>query len=345
MPPIVGPDKAPPASGYVGDTTIGGKAAQYFTIPRGALRDNVVLSWGCTQVYSCYSIYSSRYTELNGRGHFRPGNPHAATMTTTLRFATTMSSVSPPLGAGAPRTPTTTFPYFRWNHYTSGGAPTPSATYRARGNYDFKRAGSIRIWPGSRRFGGTMRWLYGENGFWYRVITDNWPWLTREFFPATQWQREDTLTQVLGERASVGYGYRVRYTSSGDVHATTPVYGATVHTKAQYIETAMPWTTGKVRVYQPLGSYGATTLTFSGYDNRTVAGFLGRISLVRARLRHSCENPSDVSQPIRDFRHAGRVDRFDVMFLGQAPEPRSLLLLGTGIATLASLARARLRRR
>lgn len=338
--------KADPAAGYVGSTTIAGDPAQKFTIPRGVLEDHTI-TWYCNPgtCYKGYPISGGVYSVLNLQGRWGPNNPYAATQNTTVRFPTTMSSTLPPKGQGAPVTPTTTFPYFRWNNYTTTGAgtlPTPSATYRTRGNYDISRGGSIQIFPeDGNRFGGTIRYLYGEDGFWYQYITRNSPWISTVYATGTpQWQRTELDDAEVGERVSGGYAYRFRWTSQKNYQATDG-YGNSVWWKNQYLDTAMPWTTGDLVVYQPLGTY-VTTLTHGGYDNRTSMGLEGTISMVRARLRHSFLKPSDQSEPIEAIWHAGRLDRIDVMFL---PEPGAVLLLGAGVATLAGLVLARHRRR
>jgi hypothetical protein len=337
--------KAPAAAGYVGSTTIGAQPAQRFTIPKATLDDFTPITWYCKPgtCYKGYPISGGVYSSQNQQGRFGPSNPYAATMSTTIRFPTTMSSVSPAYGQGDPLTPTTTFPYFRWNNYTTTGPgtqPTPSATYRPRGNYDFDRAGSVQIIPGPHRFGGTLRYIYSEDGFWYQYITRNSPWISTVYATGTpQWQRTAYDEAELAEKVSGGYAYRLRWTSQKQYQATDG-YGNSIWWKNQYLDTAMPWTTGDLVVWQPLGTY-VTTLTYGGYDNRTSMGASGTISLVRGRLRHSFLTPSDPGQPIQAIWHAGRLDRLDVMF---SPEPGAILLLGAGVATLAGLVVARRRR-
>ena len=333
LPKTAGKDKAPPAQGYIGKTTIGGKAAQKFTVPKGALRDAVVLSWYC-KPGTCYQGYIKSggvYTETQGKGWFAPNNPTGPTMTTTF----------------FPASMTTTFPYFRYSSYTTGGLPAPSATYRARGNYDNpQRGGSFKVWPGDKRFGGTMRWLYGPNGFWVQTITRETPWLSRVFFPATQWQRTSNDAFDWGERESVGYGYRLRYTGDGNVPVMTPTPGGgttQVTFKAQYIQTGGPWTTGKVMAYQSVGTF-VTTLTFEGYDNRSVGG-VGNLSMVTPRLRHSYVKRNDGS-PVEYAWAAARVNVMSVRIQDVVtPEPGAVLMLGAGIMTLAGLTTVWRRRR
>ncbi len=331
LPPTMGVDKAPPATGYVGATTIAGKAAQKFTIPKGGLRSALVVTWYC-KPGTCYAGYIKSggiYTETQGKGWFAPNNPTGPTVTTTILPAAT----------------TTVFPYFRWSAYTPGGSPTPSAVYRPRHNYDQQqRGGSAVMWPGGKRFGGTMRWLYGPDGFWVQSITLETPWLDRAFFPATQWQRTSLDPIDIGELNSVGYGYRVRYTSQGVVPVTsmTPSGSKTITFKVQYIGTDGPWTTGKVRAYQSAGTF-ITTLTFSGYDNRTPMGVLGTLSMVRPHLRNSYTTRNDGSATEYTWA-AARINGMHVYFKG-APEPGAVLMLGAGVATLVGLATVRRRRR
>jgi hypothetical protein len=346
-PPTMGSAKRPPAAGYVGTTTIAGQPAQRFTVPKATLRDFTPIT-GYVKPGTCYKGYpisGGVYSSQNQQGRLGPNNPYAATMTTVLRFPTTMSSTAKAYGAGDPRTPTTTFPYFRWNNYTTTGPgtqPTPSATYRERGNYDFNRAGSVQIIPGPHRFGGTLRYIYSESGFWYQYITRNSPWISTVYATGTpQWQRTGYDEAEVGEKVSGGYAYRFRWTPNKQYQATNgSPYFSTINWKNQYLDTAMPWTTGDLVVWQPLGTY-VTTLTYGGYDNRTSMGGSGTISLVRGRLRHSFLKPSDPREPITDIWHAGRLDRIDVMF---SPEPGAVLLLGAGVVTLAGLVVARRRR-
>jgi hypothetical protein len=327
LPPTQPKQKAePPALGFVPSATI--KAAQEFTIPRGALRSNFVVAWYCKPgtCYEGYKVSGGIYTSTQGKGWFEAYNPTGPTAMTTTWLPASM---------------TTTFPYFRWSAYTTGGEPTPSATYRARGNYDApQRGGSMKVWTGAKRFGGTTRWLFGPNGFWVQEITRETPWRDKAFFPATQWQRTSLSPRPFGERESGGYGYRLRYTFKGDVPVTS--MGTQITFKAQYLATNGNWSTGKARAYQSLGTY-VTTLTFSGYDNRdtpTVAYGNRNMSMVRPHLRHSYVTRNDGSATEYTWA-ASRVYGMHVYF---SPEPGAVLMLGVGVATLAGLVLARRRR-
>jgi hypothetical protein len=343
LPKDQGPDKAPPAPAQVGATTITGQPAQKFTFPRGTFLSTNV-TWYC-KPGTCakgYPVSGGIYAQTNARGTFRPNNPYGATTTTTIRFPTTMSSTAPPSGMGNPRTPTTTFPFYRWNNYTTGGSPTPYATYQERGNYDFSRGGSIRVTPGEHRFGGTMRYFWG-GGFWYQYITISSPYVSTALQLPYPWQRTTYDESELGEITSGGPLTRYRLTGDGYYKATDG-YGDYIYKVAQYIQTAAPWTTGQVRVFQPLGTY-VTTLTYSGFDTRTPAGLSGKVSLVRPRLRHTYLRDSDPNVPIRNNWSAARVWGMDFVFFGEAPEPGLVLMLGAGAATLAGLALVRHRKR
>jgi hypothetical protein len=340
----------PSAGAAVGTTTIGGYPAQKIMVPRAVLTDRTV-TWYC-KPGTCYKGYPTSggiYSVENLTGMFRPNNPYAASAYQVLRFPTTMSgppTYSGPYGQGEPRTPTTTFPIGRWINYTTAGpgtVPTTTTTgnYRERGNYDFERGGSIRITPGPHRFGGTMRYLYGEDGFWYQYITINTGFISTAYVVGTpQWQRTANDEAEIGEKVSGGYGIRYRWTINKDYKATDG-NGNSIWWRNQYIDTAMPWTTGDLVVFQPLGTF-VTTLTYGGNDGRTSMGLSGTISMVRARLRHSYLKPSNLSEPVDNIWSAGRLDRIDLMF---GPEPGAVLMLGAGIATLAGLALARHRRR
>ena len=312
----------PPAIATVGTTTVAGKAAQKFTLPRGFI--DTIATWYCRPgtCYKGYPISGGVYSVLNLQGRFRPFNPYGATTTTALRFPTTMSSTLPAKGLGEPVTPTTTFPL---------------NTAIPRGLFDFSRGGSIRVTPGPHRFGGTMRYFFGPNSFWYQYITlytaDP---ITRGYFPQTQWQRTEYDEAELREIVSGGYGHLYVFTSQGRYQMT---YGGDPRTdRVQHIYSEMPWTTGTVRVYEPLWPY-VTTLTYRGSDARTPAGLNGKMSLVSARLRHPYRMKEDPPANRIKKRHStARVSTLEVTFL---PEPEAIWMLGAGIVTLAALIRLR----
>jgi len=134
----------PTATGYVGTTSL-----PKFTVPQSVIKDTT--GYAACIPGTCRAGYprdEAWYSYWNLRGSFRPSNPYAATMTTTVRFPTTMGDSGPPLGTGDPVTPTTTFD----------------------GRYDFNRGGSIMITPGPNRFGGTMQFFYGPNQRYYQRV-------------------------------------------------------------------------------------------------------------------------------------------------------------------------------
>ncbi len=316
----------PPAIASVGTTTVAGQAAQKFTLPRGFIDTTTTWSWQPGALYAGYPISRGVQSVQNLQGRFRPLNPYGATTTTVLRFPTTMSSTLPPTGMGEPVTPTTTFPL---------------DTAIPRGNYDFSRGGSIRVSPGPHRFRGTMRYFVGPNSFSYQLITvftgcgDP---ITKAYFPQTQWQRAEYDEAELREIVSGGYGHLYVFTSQG-IYRMTDGYGSPLTDRVQHIHSEIPWTTGTVRVYEPLWPY-VTTLTYQGGDSRTPAGLNGKVSLVSARLRHSYRHSLSYcwSEPFWKRWSTARVSTLDVTFL---PEPGAIWMLGAGIVTLAALIRLR----
>ena len=315
----------PPAIATVGTTTVAGKAAQKFTLPRGFI--DTTRTWHCVpgNCYVGYPISRLYYSSQNLQGRFRPFNPYGATMTSVLRFPTTMSSTLPPTGMGEPITPTGTFPV---------------NTTIPRGCCDFSRRGAIGITPGPHRFGGTMRYFYGPNHLAYQYITLGSVWITRGYSHQPPWQRTEYDEAELREIVSGGYGYHYRFTSLGHFPCTDG-YGNGITFRMQHIHSEIPWTTGTVRIYEPLWPY-ATTLTYQGGDARTPAGLNGTVSLVSARLRHSYLLPDPDWGEIRimRMRNTARVSTLKVTFL---PEPGAMRMLGAGILALAALALLRRR--
>jgi len=106
--------------------------------------------------------------------------------------------------------------------------------------------------------------------------------------------------------------------------------------------TRAPYTTGKVRVWEPNGDTN-TVLTDTGYDNRTPAGLLGTISLVHPRLIHVYrEYPASTGKPIETRQARAELFKIDFRLL---PEPSAIALLALGCAMLLGLDRARRRER
>ena len=304
----------PTATGYVGTSPL-----PKFTVPQSAIKDTTGYALCFPGI--CRSGYPSSkawYSYWNLRGSFRPNNPYGATQTTTVRFPTTMSNpTDPPLGRGDPVTPTTTF----------------------GGRYDFSRAGSIMITPGPNHFGGTMQFFYGPNQRYYQLVTLQLG-ITKAYGvgqPPISTDHESQLGEfVIGRQMDrywmTSYGY-FRITTGGTPYSP----GDDVVYRAQYISTIVPFTTGMITGYQPVG-WTVTVHTVTGYDNRTPAGH-GVISLVRPRLVHIYVAPHDPNEPIgRTHGSSLSTWQIDFHFL---PEPGGTAMLAAGVVALAGLYRRR----
>jgi hypothetical protein len=215
-------------------------------------------------------------------------------------------------------------------------APTMTTTVNAAdkvsspangGTFYMPRYGTLRQTPGKHRFGGTML-----------VVSD--------------------LHAVGQFRADQGY-YDFYLNAAPTPKITGPIgvgaYGLSLtgmltHTSISYkgkplafdgpaFATLMPSTTGTQYLRAPFGVY-VTTYTYAGYDNRTPSGLHGTLSLVRPTVLTYFLR-EDGPPPIAfAFENQGFMARNTITFL---PEPRSLLMLGCGILTLAGLFRLRMR--
>jgi hypothetical protein len=233
------------------------------------------------------------------------------------------------------------------------------------GRYYASRGGSIMIWPGPNRFGGTMRFLVGENAHYYQLITISGPWTSVTFPPGrvpTSQQIGTGVEFTVGEVEAPLYsrGYRYRLTepdhinrlitgmtpSGGDCTAVTaPPNGtgkcAYDQKTAQYMTTRAPYTTGTAQGWQPNGNTN-TIQTATGYDNRTTMGLNGTVSMVHPRLIHTYLISPSASppEPIRMSWSSSRMRKIDFRF---APEPTGIAMLAAGFVTLAGLYRLRRR--
>ncbi len=338
-----GPNKAPSAVANLGTESV----AQGFTFgPRD------VFNWQGT--YYCtpkacwpgYPISGGYYSYYNGTGVFQPNNPYGATMTTTVWFPTTRPFTSGMFTTGG-----------GWRPDGQGAAVTDTTVYGGR--YNFDRGGMIQITPGPNHFGGTMRLIYGPNALFYQLITFNTP------FTSIGWgvykNLPGSVPSTISQRTSSGGVTRYRVTPTPTLTTSMTVMGGTntfttyrftpirttggelLYTaQAHYLATIAPWTSGRLQGYQPIGTF-YTRWTNTGYDNRTPDGLSGNLSLVWARLRHTYLVTNNPSDPITTNYNALRMTRMTVMFNGEAPEPGVMLMLGTGIVTLAGLIHLRRR--
>jgi hypothetical protein len=302
----------PPAAAYVGGTPDNPR----FTAPRSFIK-NTTYYWSCgpsgSRCYWGYYWSEAWFSYWNAKGSFRPQNTNAPTTTTTIRFATTMLIPNaPPTAMGEPVMPTTT-----WS-----------------GRYDFSRGGSIMIWPGPNRFGGTMRFFHGPNSFFYS-INFGYVTTTRSFPAKPLSQQLGTGVEFeIGEVTNPSVGLWYERTGSGKQNDRELV------ARVAYLVTRAPYTTGKARVWEPLGNTN-TIQTATGYDNRTAAGLDGNISMVHPRLVHaySVFVPS-TGKPIQMTWSSARLRKIDFRFL---PEPAGIAGLAVGLSILLGLYRLRAR--
>jgi hypothetical protein len=319
----------PPASAYVGKTAKNPR----FTAPKSFIK-NTTYYFACGPgTFQCYPGYPESkgwYSYWNAKGSFRPQNPNAPQSTTTLRFRTTMSNPNP----------TTNSP-----HTAMYNPVTPTTTWGGR--YDASRGGSIMIWPGNNRFGGTMRYFEGPNSRGYQLITIEGPYSTATFPPSLPLSQQigTGVEFVLGEVEGAGIGFRYRLTEPNHaarlVVGTTPEGGLQYYVReAHYLVTRAPYTTGMARAWEPLGNTN-TIQTATGYDNRTAAGLNGTISMVHPRLFHAyLVLPPTSGVPIKMVWSSARLRAIDFRFM---PEPTAVAVLALGFATLTGLYRLRRR--
>jgi hypothetical protein len=321
----------PTATGNVGPTSL-----PKFTVPQSVIKDTT--GYAACPPGTCRGGYPNStawFSYWNLRGSFRSNNPYGATMTTTVRFPTTMGNTGPPLGTGDPMTPTTTFD----------------------GRYDFLRRGSIMITPGPNRFGGTMQFFYGPNQRYYQFSTVNTVGSIHRNYgygpPSISADHESQVGEfVIGRQMDrhrfTSYGifrYLTGMTPSGGYCTTAsatpsgaPLCRYLVD-KAQYISTIVPFTTGMITAYQPAAPWWTTTVhTLTGYDNRTPNGLSGVISLVRPRLVHTYLVRPDSKRPPAMVRAPASAWQIDFHFL---PEPTGVAMLAAGFVTLVGLYRRR----
>jgi hypothetical protein len=206
----------------------------------------------------------------NGPGVFEPN--HGATGPTRVVFPTTRGNSYPNYGTGSPVTRTTTFD----------------------GLYDFSRAGSINVTPGSRSFGGTFRIFYRPEAFIYQYIYyfspikykayGGFSCLDEGVFDCTPGNFKSTAGDTTAGYRITHFVLNVKGTGTGDglqshtAKATNPttIYGRTrtpygnasfvTGMKQQYLNLIHPWTTGFASVQNPIGSPNIITPQAQGYD-------------------------------------------------------------------------------
>jgi hypothetical protein len=212
----------------------------------------------------------------NGPAAFGPNN--GGTAPTRIVFPTTGGNVYPNYGLGAPVTPTTTFD----------------------GQYDFSRAGSINVTPGSRSFGGSFRLFYRPDAMWYQYIYYFTPAIYKlyAYFSCLDDGAVCTPGNLQSDAGDITAVYRgtryllnVKGSGTGDrlqtntakatqavtASGTKPTVGGAgtpsggapasfVHGAQQYLGLIHPFTTGAASVHNPVGSPNVITPHAEGYD-------------------------------------------------------------------------------
>jgi uncharacterized protein (TIGR03382 family) len=197
------------------------------------------------------------------------------------------------------------------------------------------------ITPGPNRFGGTMQFFYGPNQRYEQYITYFYPYISKAYGggqPNLSANRESQVGEFVVGR-QMGRYYMTAYGQNRVTTGGTPNSpGDSVAFKIQFISTIVPFTTGMITGYQPLG-FTTTVHTLTGYDNRTPAGFNGVISLVRPRLVHNyASDPNDPQDPTWNSQSLLRSWQIDFHFL---PEPGGTAMMAAGVVALAGLYRRR----
>jgi len=380
----------PPASATVG-STIGHPK---FSVPKSFI-SNTTYTFMCGPgSFKCYTGYpksSGWYSYWNGKGMFRPNNPNAATTTTTVRVRTTQDDYRTSLMGWATITDIVPTEMGKTSRTIMRATPPPTAGYglitptqggctgpialkvpptgtscpgttQFGGYYRYSRGGSIMIWPGPNRFGGTMRWFSGPNARFYQLITIDGPYTSVTFPPVpVSQQTPSSVETVIGEVVAVPSSRGLRYQLTEPLHVARRVIGSTtmgaactagdigtanpdcryIEKIAQYLATRAPYTTGMVQGWAPNGNTN-TIQTVTGYDNRTSMGLNGTVSMVHPRITHSYlwDRSIEPDKPIRMVWNSSRMRKMDFRMM---PEPTGVAMLAAGLATLAGLYRLRRR--
>jgi len=389
---VMGGYQNPPGSANVGAVT----PNPSFTAPRSFIKDTTY-TFMCGQgTYMCYIGYpnaSGSSSIWNAKGSFQKSNPYAPTTTTTVRMRTISDGYDTALMGWPTRTTAALTPMGKYSRIVTIVTPPPTAMYTIAtpteggcvvtgvtitrpnhcpgttqfgGEYTRSRGGSIMIWPGSNRFGGTLRYFIGPNSRFYQRITLFQPNVTTATWPGapTSIQLGTGVPITIGsvERRPGSTGFRYRLTNPSHIYRM--VVGTTVPSgdpcsppgypsaavrpptntgcqyyrmTARYLFTRAPYTTGMAQAWQPNGRTN-TIQTATGYDNRTAMGLNGIVSMVHPRLVHAYLRNQSVNpnNPIRMTWSAARMKKTDFRFL---PEPAGVAMLAAGFATLAGLYR------
>jgi hypothetical protein len=214
----------------------------------------------------------------NGPAVFRQDNAHTGPTPSRIVFPTAGGNAAPNYGLGAPVNATTTFD----------------------GQYDFSRAGSINVTPGSRSFGGSFLLFYRPEANWYQYIYYFTPAVYKLYAEfsclddgvvCTPGNLDSNPGDITGVYRGERYLLNVKGSGTGDRLQTntakatqaqtdygskptvggegTPSGGAPasfVHGANQYLGMIHPWTTGFASIHNPVGSPNIITPQQAGYD-------------------------------------------------------------------------------
>ena len=196
------------------------------------------------------------------------------------------------------------------------------------GDFYFPRYGVLRQTPGDHRFGGTLEMVSNlRTRGQFKATYGGYYSFTIMYNATPMW----TAPSAVGQ-----YGFIF----TGDLTHTYLQYkGKPLAFELPVVGTHMPHTTGTQYVYKEFG-YIKTKYTVTGYDNRTALGLNGTLSMVQPTVLNYYA--VTVAPPRNNFLLLTNafVHRTNITFL---PEPGSLLMLGSGILTLAGLFRLRMR--
>jgi hypothetical protein len=212
-----------------------------FTIPYAHVKDTTYF-WECPtpgpppfDCYPGYLVAAYQYSYWNGAARFQKSHSQAAATTTTLRRRTIYDGGG--YSASVPPTVYTPTVMYTLATPTEGGCKIgdPGVTHPRHcpgttqfgGEYTTSRGGSAMITPGKNKFGGTLRWFGGPNGFAYQRIsyfTPTWFMATGGYKPLSQQPTAD-LPKEIGYVSLQSYNKRFRLTNPA--HQQVEILGDT----------------------------------------------------------------------------------------------------------------------
>ena len=254
-----------------------------------------------------------------------------------VQFTTGLGAKAPQPGSSAmffPGAKTSRPANFSW---CPGATANPACTTVLTGGSQGTRPGIVKYTAGANQFGGTMTVFVDGPFTWYSVV---------QTLPTYKVRFNNAQGETGPVAAGAAYSNYVQENpTQGDaVHAspfpgTVPTtYGGRIITDPGPVVSTLPadgsygwgfpFTTGMVYVKNPFYPGPYLTISATGYDNRTPAGF-GNIQMVAGGL---------LGSPSGFF--IGQIVRFTM----NVPEPARVGMLASGVAFLALVGYARRRR-